>query len=69
MKEVEKYLSIKIDKLKEDVEFMLDEVEYFKKHINEENKKYILEDISIIRVDLKNIRYYLTTIYCKERRN
>ena len=31
MKEVEKYLSIKIDKFKEDVEFMLDEVEYFKK--------------------------------------
>ena len=43
----------------------LDEVNYFKTHLSEVNKRFVLEDIKNVRVELVKLKAYINSIYYK----
>lgn len=64
-KQIQEQIEKRLEEVNYNVSFLNDEVNYFKTHLSEVNKRFVLEDIKNVRVELVKLKAYINSIYYK----
>ena len=62
-KQIQKKKKKRLEEVNYNVSFLNDEVNYFKTHLSEVNKRFVLEDIKNVRVELVKLKAYINSIH------
>lgn len=64
-KQIQEQIEKRLEEVNYNISFLNDEVNYFKTHLSEVNKRFVLEDIKNVRVELVKLKAYINSIYYK----